>query len=98
MATALTILVMVLLIIGAAALIHRLNGQHAERIVLHHYSRFAPGRRDDRSTIPQPVSGKAAEPAPGNSEPPATPVRRDQRDGGRGRLRPRRRIRHEHGH
>ncbi|MFD9483077.1 hypothetical protein ACFWBX_03570 [Streptomyces sp. NPDC059991] len=34
---------MVFLIIGAAGLIHRLNAQHAERIVPHRYSRFAPG-------------------------------------------------------
>ncbi|WP_371655931.1 MULTISPECIES: hypothetical protein [unclassified Streptomyces] len=88
MATALTVLVIVFLIIGAAGLIHRLNAQHAERIVLHRYSRFAPGRQSDRDRTTQP--------APGKSEPPAVPARRDQRDGGRGRLRPRRRIRHAH--
>ncbi|MFD9791071.1 hypothetical protein ACFWXK_08970 [Streptomyces sp. NPDC059070] len=88
MTTALTILVMVLLVIGAARLIHRLNAQHTERIALHRYSRFAPGRRGD--------PGSAAQPVPGRSQPPAAPTRRDQRDGGRGRLRPRRRIRHEH--
>lgn len=88
MATALTILVMVFLIIGAAGLIHRLNAQHAERIVLHRYSRFAPGRRGHRRTTARSASG--------NSEPLAAPARRDQRDGGRGRLRPPRRIRHGH--
>ncbi|WP_329395497.1 hypothetical protein [Streptomyces melanogenes] len=86
MTTALTVLVMVFLIIGAAGLIHRLNAQHAERIILHRYSRFAPGRRDNRAGTAQPV--------PAKSEPLAVPARRDQRDGGRGRLRPRRRIRH----
>ncbi|WHM40650.1 hypothetical protein [Streptomyces sp. BPTC-684] len=90
MTTALTILVMVFLIIGAAGLIHRLNAQHAERITLHRYSRFAPGRQGDRDSTAQPV--------PGKPEPLAVPARRDQRDGGRGRLRPRRRIRHAHGH
>ncbi|WP_101392130.1 hypothetical protein [Streptomyces sp. TLI_146] len=86
MTTALTVLVMVFLIVGAAGLIHRLNGQHAERIILHRYSRLAPGRRDDRADATQPV--------PGKPEQLAVPARRDQRDGGRGRLRPRRRIRH----
>ncbi|MFC0842899.1 hypothetical protein ACFH04_03965 [Streptomyces noboritoensis] len=90
MTTALTILVMVFLTIGAAGLIHRLNAQHAERITLHRYSRFAPGRRGDRDSNAHPVLRK--------SEPLAVPARRDQRDGGQGHLRLRRRTRHAHGH
>ncbi|UQA97498.1 hypothetical protein [Streptomyces halobius] len=90
MATALTIGVLLILIIGAAHVIQRLNAQHAERIALHRYSRFLPGDRGARSSTKQPI--------PGRSEPPAVPARRDHRDGGRGRLRPRRRIRRAHGH
>ncbi|MGP9019935.1 hypothetical protein ACT1U9_16245 [Streptomyces sp. BR1] len=86
MTTALTIAVMLILIAGAAWMIHLLNAQHADRIALHHYSRyqfsrFQPGRR----------------PLPGESDPPAVPARRDHQDGGRGRLRPRRRIRQGQG-
>ncbi|WP_329464321.1 hypothetical protein [Streptomyces sp. NBC_01431] len=89
MTTALTIAVTLLLIVGAARVIHLLNAQHSERIALHPYSRFHPVGRGTR--------GGPARPVPGLAEPPAVPTRRDQRDGGRGRLRPRRRIRHEHG-
>lgn len=60
-----------------------------ESIALHHYSRFLPGGRGVRSST--------AGLYPGRSQPPAVPTRRDHRDGGRGRLRPRRRIRQVHG-
>ncbi|MEU3375512.1 hypothetical protein ACFYM2_34690 [Streptomyces sp. NPDC006711] len=89
MTTALAIIITLLLIVMAARVIHLLNAQHSHRIALHHYSRFDPlGRKG---------SGDPAQPVPTPAEPPAVPTRRDQRDGGRGRLRPRRRIRHEHG-
>jgi hypothetical protein len=83
MATALTIVIMLILVVAAARMIQRLNAQHADRIALHHYSRFQPGRHGARS------SGR---PLRGESDPPAVPARRDHRDGGRGRLRPRRRV------
>ncbi|MFJ8383955.1 hypothetical protein ACIQ9Q_05480 [Streptomyces sp. NPDC094438] len=89
MPTALTIAVTLVLIALATYVIHRLNAQHADRIAVHHYSRFQPGR-------PGTPDG-AAQPVPGRPGPPAVPARRDQRYGGRGRLRPRRRIRQEHG-
>uniref|UniRef100_A0AAU2VFC0 Uncharacterized protein n=1 Tax=Streptomyces sp. NBC_00003 TaxID=2903608 RepID=A0AAU2VFC0_9ACTN len=39
MATALTIAVMLILIVLAAYVIHRLNAQHADRIPVHHDKR-----------------------------------------------------------
>ncbi|MFI8090346.1 hypothetical protein ACIF9R_18815 [Streptomyces sp. NPDC086080] len=71
----------VVLIAGAAYVIHRLNIQHAGRIAVHRYSSPLPGRRG----TPQPPVG------PGRSESPAIGERRDHRDGGRGRFPPRRR-------
>ncbi|WP_406504227.1 hypothetical protein [Streptomyces sp. NBC_00212] len=89
MTTALTIAVTLILIVLATYVIHRLNAQHADRIAVHHYSPLKPGGRGG------PDGG--AQPVPGRFDAPAVPARRDQRDGGRGRLRPRRRIRQEHG-
>ncbi|GCB42759.1 hypothetical protein [Streptomyces sp. NL15-2K] len=79
----LTAAAFVVLIAGAAYVIHRLNIQHADRIAVHRYSAPLPSRRG-RST-PQPPVG------PDRSESPTTGERRDHRDGGRGRFPPRRR-------
>ncbi|WP_438291050.1 hypothetical protein [Streptomyces sp. HUAS TT7] len=59
MTTALTIVITLLLIVGAARVIHLLNAQHSERIALHHYSRFHPGGRGARSGPARPVPGQA---------------------------------------
>ncbi|MET9365300.1 hypothetical protein ABZX93_30910 [Streptomyces sp. NPDC006632] len=90
MTTALTIVITLLLIVGAARVIHLLNAQHADRIALHRYSRFQPRGRDARS-------GPAPR-APAQADPPAVPARHDEREGGPGRLRLlRRRFRREDG-
>ena len=81
---ALTIAAFLVLIAGGAYVIHRLNSAHGERIALHSYSRFLPGR---------PAAGRAAgttAPPPPPSAPAPEHERRDHRDGGRGRFRPRR--------
>ncbi|MFJ9176722.1 hypothetical protein [Streptomyces sp. NPDC102360] len=78
----LTVAALLALIAVAASVIHRMNSQHAERIALHTYSRFLPGRR-----APTDPADRLAHPVP----PPAGKGgRRDHRDGGRGRFRARR--------
>ncbi|MFE9532764.1 hypothetical protein [Streptomyces sp. NPDC006691] len=69
MTTALTIVITLLLIVMAARVIHLLNAQHAERIVLHRYSRFHPGVRGTPSDATRRV--------PDQDDPAAaTPTRR----------------------
>ncbi|MFH9712729.1 hypothetical protein ACH4MW_23670 [Streptomyces luteogriseus] len=81
---ALTIAAFLVLIAGGAYVIHRLNSAHGERIASRSYSRFLPGRpAADRAV------GTTAPPPP-HSAPSAAHERRDHRDGGRGRLLPRR--------
>ncbi|WP_244177533.1 hypothetical protein [Streptomyces atriruber] len=80
--TALTI--SVILIMGVAYVIQRLNALLAGQMAPPRSGRFLPGGRGAR--------GSATRPVPGLPGPPAVPERRDHRDGGRGRLRPRRRI------
>jgi hypothetical protein len=83
----LTAAAFVLLIIVAALVIHRLNAQHDARIALHSYSPRLPGTRHGSGA--QPPFPSPPPDAPGA---PAAQGRRDHRDGGRGRLRPRRRT------
>jgi hypothetical protein len=79
-------LITVAVILGMIALgafvIHQLNSQHAERIAAFHYSRLLPGVHGRNTTSPQPGEGRSGPPA-------GLGARRDHRDGGRGRLRPR---------
>ncbi|GGV66556.1 hypothetical protein GCM10010277_74410 [Streptomyces longisporoflavus] len=89
MDTLLTVGVLLVLLIGAAYVIQRLNAQRADRIALHHYSHSQPTGRD--------AHGAATRPLPALPRPPSAPERRDHRDGGRGRRRPRRRIHRAHG-
>ncbi|QEU92900.1 hypothetical protein CP970_20065 [Streptomyces kanamyceticus] len=79
-----TTLSVALAMIALGALVpHLLNDQHADRITSRQYSGRPPGRRGAHSGMqPQPIT---AAPHGGIG-------RRDHRDGGRGRLRPRRRI------
>ncbi|MEW2808661.1 hypothetical protein AB0929_16400 [Streptomyces massasporeus] len=82
---ALTIAALLVLIAAGAYVIHRLNSAHSERIALRSYSRFLPG--------PPAAADRAAgttPPPPSHSTPSAALDRRDHRDGGRGRFRPRR--------
>ncbi|MDX3265959.1 hypothetical protein AB0N87_38205 [Streptomyces sp. NPDC093228] len=83
----LTAAAFVVLIAGAAYVIHRLNIQHAERTAVHRYSAPLPGRRD-RGT-PQPPLG------PDRSESPTIVERRDHGDENR-HFPPRRRSRTTH--
>ncbi|WP_189173842.1 hypothetical protein [Streptomyces lasiicapitis] len=83
MDTVITVAVVLAMIALGAFVIHLLSGQHAERIALHQYSRRLPGRRGARS---------ATRPQSFITAPAAVRARRDHRDGGRGRLRPRRRT------
>ncbi|MGW2225514.1 hypothetical protein [Streptomyces formicae] len=78
MDTGLTIAVILAMIALGTFLIHRLNDQRAERIAQRQH-----GRRGANSP---------ARPQPGIAPPPAVRTRRDHRDGGRGRLRPRRKA------
>ncbi|MFJ4278453.1 hypothetical protein [Streptomyces massasporeus] len=81
----LTIAALLVLIAAGAYVIHRLNSAHSERIALRSYSRFLPGppAAADRA------AGTTPPPAP-HSTPSTGHERRDHRDGGRGRFRPRR--------
>ncbi|MFF3847181.1 hypothetical protein [Streptomyces sp. NPDC002328] len=76
---------LLVLIAAGAYVIHRLDSAHSERIALRSSSRFLPG--------PQAAAERAAgtiPPPPSHSTPSAALDRRDHRDGGRGRFRPRR--------
>lgn len=83
MDTGLTIAVILAMIALGAFVIHRLNGQQAERTALHVYSRRPTRRHSARSP-----TREQSDIAP----PPPVRARRDHRDGGRGRLRPRRKA------
>ncbi|MEU7578683.1 hypothetical protein AB0B50_13860 [Streptomyces sp. NPDC041068] len=83
MDTGITVAAMLAMIALGAFVIHLLNAQHSERIALHQYSRRLPGRLGAHSPT---------RPQPDGTPPPAVRPRRDHRDGGRGRLRPRRRT------
>ncbi|MFF7050512.1 hypothetical protein ACFY94_19315 [Streptomyces griseorubiginosus] len=66
-------------------LIHLLNNQHDERIAVFPYGRSRSTARVPAPPAPQKLRGRAGTNGAGD--------RRDHRDGGRGRLRPRRRTR-----
>ncbi|GGV81808.1 hypothetical protein ABZ178_02350 [Streptomyces massasporeus] len=71
---------LLVLIAAEAYVIHRLNSAHSEGIALRSSSRFLPG----------PPAAGTTPPPPWHSTPSAALDRRDHRDGGRGRHRPRR--------
>lgn len=81
----LSIAALLVLIAAGPHVIHRLNCAHSERIALRSYNRFLPGppAAADRTVGTTP-------PPPSHSTPSAALDRRDHRDGGRGRFRPRR--------
>ncbi|WP_371749886.1 hypothetical protein OG302_41295 [Streptomyces sp. NBC_01283] len=87
--TYLTVGVLMILIIGAAYVIQRLTAQRADRIARHRYSHSQPTGRGVRGSTERPL------PSPFESR--SAPERRDHVGGGRGRLRPRRRIRRTYG-
>jgi hypothetical protein len=77
-----TVAVILGMIALGVLLIHLLNSQHSERIAAYHYGRSGT-----------PVPGPAPQKARSRAGASVTGGRRDHRDGGRGRLRPRRRAR-----
>ena len=86
-----TVIVLLAVVAAGAFLIHRLNAQHGDRSAAFHYGRggvVAP----DRKTADGPTARRRAAEANGAGE------RRDHRDGGRGRLRPRRRTHRKPAH
>jgi hypothetical protein len=85
METFVTVVALLAMVALGAFLIHRLNNQHDERIAAFHYGRSRSAARGPAPSAPQQVRGRTA--------PSGTGDRRDHRDGGRGRLRPRRRAR-----
>jgi hypothetical protein len=85
METFVTVVALVAMVALGAFLIHRLNNQHDERIATFHYGRSRPAARGPAPSAPQKVRGRAGTSGTGD--------RRDHRNGGRGRLRPRRRAR-----
>jgi hypothetical protein len=84
MGTAATIGIVLAVIAGAALATRLLTAQHAERASAFNHGWLRPGRRGSGSSTAQLPGG-----LPGSR---AGNTRRDHRDGGRGRLRPRRRV------
>ncbi|AVH61276.1 MULTISPECIES: hypothetical protein [Streptomyces] len=80
-----TVLVLLAIVAAGVLLIHLLNNQHDERIAAFHYGRSRSVVRGLAPSAPQMLRGRAVTSGAGD--------RRDHRDGGRGRLRPRRRTR-----
>jgi hypothetical protein len=80
-----TVLVLLAIVAVGVLLIHLLNNQHDERIAAFHYGRSPSAVRGLAPSAPWKLRGRAGTSGAGD--------RRDHRDGGRGRLRPRRRTR-----
>lgn len=78
-----TVIVLLAVIAAGAFLIHRLNSQHGDRSAAFHYGRggvVAPDRKTDDAPAARRRAAVASD----------ADRRRGRRDGGRGRLRPRR--------
>jgi hypothetical protein len=83
--TVVTVVVLLAMVGVGVLLIHLLNNQHDERITAFPYGRSRSAAGGPAPSVPQKVRGRAGTSGAGD--------RRDHRDGGRGRLRPRRRTR-----
>lgn len=81
----LTLAVSLAMIVLGVLLIHLLNSQHGDGMSSFHYGRSGMPVARPASSVPRKIRGRAG--AGGTDD------RRDHRDGGRGRLRPRRRTR-----
>lgn len=84
MVTAMAFSALLILSVAAARVIHRIDAQRAERTTVQSYDGPSTERKHPAPTAGQPFPEIVAQPA-------AVRPRRDNRDGGRGRLRPRRR-------
>ena len=80
-----TVIVLLAMVAVGVFLIHQLNNQHDERITDFPYGRSRSAGRGPAPSTPRKARGRAGTSGTGD--------RRDHRDGGRGRLRPRRRAR-----
>ncbi|WP_405638729.1 hypothetical protein [Streptomyces sp. NBC_00019] len=85
METFVTAVVLLAMVAVGVLLIHLLNTQHDERISAFPYGRSRATVRGPAPSAPQEPRGRAGTSGAGH--------RREYRDGGRGRLRPRRRTR-----
>jgi len=85
METFVIVVVLLAMVAVGVLLIHLLNNQHDERITAFPYGRPRPAVRGLAPSDPQKARGRAGTSGTGD--------RRDHRDRGRGRLRPRRRTR-----
>lgn len=85
METFVTVIVILAMIALGVLLIHLLNAQHSDRIAAFHYGRSGMPVAGPDPSAPRKGRGRAGASGSGG--------RRDHRDGGRGRLRPRRRTR-----
>jgi len=85
METLVTVVVLLAMVAVGVLLIHLLNNQHDERITAFPYGRSRSAVRGPALPTPQKARGRAGTRGTGD--------RRDHRNGGRGRLRPRRRTR-----
>lgn len=84
METFVTVVLILAMIALGMLLIHRLNSQHSDRIAPFHYGRSGMPVTGAAPSVPRKARGRAGASGTGG--------RRDHRDGGRGRLRPRRRT------
>ncbi len=85
METFVAVMALLAMVAVGVLLIHLLNNQHDERIAVFHYGRSRSTVRRSARSAPRKLRGRAGTKG--------TADRRDHRDGGRGRLRPRRRTR-----
>ncbi|MEU3337303.1 hypothetical protein ACWCQ1_47380 [Streptomyces sp. NPDC002144] len=85
METFVTVLVILAMIALGVFLIHLLGAQHGDRIAAFHYGRSGTPVAGPAASAPRKARGGVGTSSAGR--------RRDHRDGGRGRLRPRRRTR-----
>jgi len=84
MVTGVAFSALLILTVAATRVIHRLNAQHAERTALHSYGGPSTEQKHPGQAVGRPRPGLVTQPT-------TVRPRRDNRDGGRGRLRPRRR-------
>ncbi|MFE7170257.1 hypothetical protein [Streptomyces sp. NPDC057616] len=85
METFVAVMALLAMVVVGVLLIHLLNNQHDARIAAFRYGRSRTDVRGLAPSAPQKLRGRAGTNGVGD--------RRDHRDGGRGRLRPRRRTR-----